>query len=224
MGRNDSTQNTFDQIYKKDLWGLKMDEYTAAKPGMETEDSRNRRLSTLIQDLITLNNVKSVVEFGCGFGWFRYMVDVDLTGVEYDGYDIVDSVIEDNRRTHGRDNVRFHTVRDGVHLPKADLLISKDVLQHLPLAAVQYYLAVFRRNFRFMLIGNDCAPAENVNGEIKPGGYRALRLEQPPFNYPNVVVQQWKCLEFGSLTVKNFCLLHGERQGADTDGVILRDV
>ena len=220
MSRLDETQNAFDEIYNKDIWGLKTDEYASAKPGMESEHARNKRFSTLITDLIKLNDVKSVVEFGCG--WWKYMVDVDLAGVQYDGFDIVDSVIADNRQKHAKDNVRFHTVRDGVRMPKADMLISKDVLQHLPTADVQYYLSLFRTNFRFLLIGNDCIPDDNLNGDTKRGGYRALRLERPPFNYPNVVLQQWECLEFGTFIVKNFCLFKGEPEQGGADGVILR--
>jgi hypothetical protein len=216
----DETRSAFDKIYSSDTWGLKTDEYASAKPGMETENSRNKRFSTLITDLIKLNHVKSVVEFGCG--WWKYMANVDLTGVQYDGFDIVDTVIQDNRQKFPADNVRFHTVRDGIRMPKADMLISKDVLQHLPTADVQYYLNLFRTNFRFMLIGNDCIPDDNLNGDTGRGGYRALRLERPPFNYPNVVLQQWECLEFGTFIVKNFCLFQGEPEKGSPDGVILR--
>ena len=130
MDRLDETRNAFDEIYNKDVWGLKTDEYASPKPGIESEHARNKRFSTLIQDLIQLNDVKTVVEFGCG--WWKYMIDVDFTDVEYDGYDIVESVIAQNVEKHAAPNVRFHTVRDGTRMPKADLLVSKDVLQHLP--------------------------------------------------------------------------------------------
>ena len=91
-------------------------------------------------------------------------------------------------------------------LPSADLLISKDVLQHLPTSHVKHYLDLFKKNFKFMLIGNDIVPSDNLNGDTLPGGYRALRLELPPFNEPNIVVQTWISADFGVRTVKNFCL------------------
>ena len=220
LDRIDETRNAFDEIYNKDLWGLKTDEYASAKPGMETEHARKKRLSVLIQDLIRLNDVKSIVEFGCG--WWSYMRDVDFTGVHYDGFDVVQTVIDDNRQKYGADNVRFHLVRDGTAMPKADMLFSKDVLQHLPTADVQYYLSLFRTNFAFMLIGNDVIPDDNLNGDTKRGGYRALRLEHAPFDYPNTVLQQWQCLEFGTYIVKNFCLLLGEPERGSSEGIILR--
>lgn len=220
MGRLDETRAAFDNIYNSDVWGLKTDEYASAKPGMESEHDRNKRFSALISELIRLNEVRHLVEFGCG--WWKYMIDVDLTGVQYDGYDIVDTVIQDNRTKYGAENIRFHTVTDGIRMPKADMLLSKDVLQHLPTADVQYYLSLFRTNFRFMLIGNDCKPDDQLNGTTARGGYRALRLERPPFNYPNVVLQQWECLEFNTHIVKNFCLFQGEPERGAAEGIVLR--
>ncbi len=216
-----ATQDAFDKIYRQDLWALRSGEYGSEKPGMESEQGRNARLTALIQDFVRLNDVKSVVEFGCGY--FGYASEVDWTGIDYDGFDVVEEVIETNRRNHGRANVRFHVVRDGTRIPKADLLISKDVLQHLPTEDVQYYLSLFQSNFRFMLIGNDSYPDANLNGNTSYGGYRALRLERPPFNYPNIVVQQWKCVEFGAFIVKNFCLLQGRPETGSPEGIILRD-
>ena len=220
LDRLDETRAAFDEIYNKDLWGLQTDEYASAKPGMETEHARKKRLSNLVEDLIRLNEVKSVVEFGCG--WWSYMKDVDLTGVQYDGFDVVQTVIDDNRQKFASDTVRFHLVRDGITMPKADMLFSKDVLQHLPTVDVQYYLSLFKTNFRFMLIGNDVVPEENLNGDTIRGGYRALRLEREPFNYPNTVLQQWQCLEFGTYIVKNFCLFRGEPERGEPSGIVLR--
>ena len=218
MDRITEARTAFEEVYSKDLWGLNTDGYNIPTPGIETEDSRNKRFSTLLQDLITLNGVKSVVEFGCG--WWRYMLGVDLTGVSYDGFDVVDRVVNDNRRAYSAPNIRFHRSHPGIRLPKADMLICKDVLQHLPNEDVLYYLSVFKANFRFMVIVNDCFPDDDINGHIAHGGYRGLRLEQAPFNYPNVVLQQWRCVDFGILILKNFCLLQGD-QKPDGDGIIL---
>lgn len=219
MGLISDAQTAFTEIYDKDLWGLATGEWSAPRPGEEPEAERQARLVALIESLIALNGVRSVVEFGCGY--WSYARQIDWSGLEYDGFDVVEDVVASNRREHGRDNIRFHRIADGVELPKADLLISKDVLQHLPTAHVQYYLAAFSARFRFMLIGNDVAPADNLNGETHAGGYRALRLELPPFDRPNVVLQSWTSADFGVHTVKNFCLVLGSPGGPDR--VLLQD-
>ena len=211
MGLITEAQTAFTEIYDKDLWGLATGEWSAARPGEEPEGERQARLVALIESLIALNRIRSVVEFGCGY--WSYAGRIDWSGVEYDGFDVVEDVVASNNREHGRPNIRFHRIVDGVELPQADLLISKDVLQHLPTAHVQYYLAAFDARFKFMLIGNDVVPADNLNGDTRAGGYRALRLELPPFDRPNAVLQSWTSSDFGVHTVKNFCLLLGSPGG-----------
>ena len=219
MNRFDECRDAFSRIYSRDAWGLGTEEYVADKPGWEPDSSRRKRLEDLIGTLMELNDVRSVAEFGCGYLSFPKSL---FGGVHYTGYDVVPEIIADNRSKHSDANMSFELLRDGLLMPPADMLISKDVLQHLPTVDVQYYLSVFRTNFRFMLIGNDCLPDDNLNGDTKRGGYRTLRLERPPFNYPNVVLQRWKCLEFGTFIVKNFCLFQGEPGKGSRDGVILR--
>ena len=52
--------------------------------------------------------------------------------IKYLGLDIVDHVIEENRKKYTKNNVKFETVDDIKNLTayKGDLLIIKDVLQH----------------------------------------------------------------------------------------------
>jgi hypothetical protein len=82
-------------------------------------------------------------------------------------------------------------VRDD--LPKADLLIIKDVLQHLSHADISAVLAQLPR-YRHVLIVNDVLPrsltAEFV--EITTGAYRPLDVTQPPFSLPGTKVMAWR--------------------------------
>jgi hypothetical protein len=218
MGRIDAASAAFTEIYSKDLWHLISDQWANTPPGFESLESRMKRLAHLIQEFIKNNNVQSVVDFGCGFSSYTKMVD--WKGVEYDGFDIVKGVIDYNIHTCATDTFRFHHVVDGTRLPSADLLISKDVLQHLPTADVQYYLDIFKRNYKFAIIGNDVFPDDNTNGDTPPGGYRALRLDLPPFNWPCAVVQRWESVEFGVHTVKHFCLMMTSNAATATGAII----
>ena len=52
----------------------------------------------------------------------------------YNGVDIVDELIEHNRKTFRHPNIRFHCMdaaKDNVDLPFGELLIIRQVLQHL---------------------------------------------------------------------------------------------
>jgi len=67
-------------------------------------------------------------------------------------------------------------------------LLVKDVLQHPPNADVGEFLAL--RQVRLVLATN-CAAGDGVNRDIEPGGFRPLRLAEPPFSTPGVTVLRY---------------------------------
>jgi hypothetical protein len=91
-------------------------------------------------------------------------------GVTYVGVDIVASVIDNNQREFGNDNFSFRKFLSLEDLPPADLLVCKDVLQHLPNATVKAYLAAFRKKYKFLLITNDEEPISRTLISISAAG------------------------------------------------------
>ena len=82
------------------------------------------------------NAVGRDLDFGCGDWQFSRLVD--WHGASYVGMDIVPSVIQHNRERYGGPGVEFMvTPEDPSRLPDAELLICKDILQHLPNVSVQ---------------------------------------------------------------------------------------
>jgi hypothetical protein len=68
-------------------------------------------------------------------------------------------------------------------LPKADLLICKDVLQHLPYEDIQKIIKQFDK-FKYCIVINDVDPVKLTceNVDIPRGHYRCLDLTKPPFS------------------------------------------
>lgn len=221
MGRLVAASEAFTEIYNKDLWSLQSAEWQAEHAGYESLESCMQRWTTLLGEFMRNNRIRSVVDFGCGF--WSYAKALDWSGVEYDGFDVYEGVVRWNHDQHAAPNVRFHVLEDGTRLPAADLLITKDVLQHLPLADVHYYLDIFRRNYRFSIIGNGVFPEDNLNGEIPAGDCRSIRLDLAPFALPCAVLQRWEYIEFGARVAKEFCLLQGLPEAAQARGAIVRD-
>jgi hypothetical protein len=217
MNRIDQAQIKFTDIYDRKLWGQ-----GAQGRNVEFTISNIYDYVSMIEKFIRENEVKSVVEFGCGAWAHPRFIDWD--NLEYDGYDVVASLIEENNQQFGADNIRFHSVSDGMKLPAADLLISKTVFQHLPTGDVKYYLSVFKRLYKFMLITDDVIPDDNLNGEIETGGYRALRLDRPPFNERCAVVQRMSGSNFGVHWVKHTYLLCGEPEASRGSGIALTNL
>lgn len=74
--------------------------------------------------------ISSVVDFGCA-DW-QFSKFIPWGEIAYTGYDIVPSIIAENEK-YCSDTIKFQIVSEDLEeLRAADLLIMKDVLQHLP--------------------------------------------------------------------------------------------
>jgi len=95
-------------------------------------------------------------------------------------------IIEENQR-HGCEQVEFRiSSADPSELPPADLLIAKDVLQHLPNEQVMSFLAKIAPRYEMALLTNDTGDEPNV--DIGIGEWRALDLLGAPFEANGTVV------------------------------------
>lgn len=138
--------------------------------------------------------VESVVDWGCGDWEWAQHIPWKALGVRYTGLDVVAAVVEKARALHGDPgHVEFMLATPAAleALPPADLVICKDVLQHLPIAEIQDLLRRLSRKARFGLWINDRHGAGD-NAEIARGDYRSLDLARPPFRLPGATV-----FEFG---------------------------
>ena len=132
-----------------------------------------------LQDFLTNNRIHSVVDLGCG-DW-QLSQHIDWGDCSYIGIDVVRSVIETNQKRFGRHNRTFlcaDPVTDTSRVPSAELLLVKDVLQHLSNENAQKILTLTNQ-FRFLLITNAYAP---INDDCKNGDTRPLDIREQPFN------------------------------------------
>jgi hypothetical protein len=200
----EAARAAFTEVYGKDVWVLEKNH--------TPEQIQN--FVDFLQGFIDHNAIKTASEFGCGY--FRYSGLIDWTGIRYDGYDVVEGIIKNDQQNKERENIKFHLLKDGMEIKGGDLLICKDVLQHLPNKDVIYYLGLFRRLYKILLITNDVVPDARTNEDIAYGDYRAIRLDQHPFNAQAAVLHEWRHALHGVPTVKHTCLLFGDA-GAGPD-------
>jgi SAM-dependent methyltransferase len=171
-----STEQVFTHIYREGVWGKE----GFSGGGSMIENAR--RYVAFLQDFLKKKEVRSVVDLGCGdWGISQY---IDWSGIDYIGIDVVEYILERNRIQYARPGIAFlHS--DGIDedLPQADLLISKDVLQHLPNAAISRLLPKLTK-FKHCLITNEVHPLtlSSKNLDVAIGETRSLDLTAPPFN------------------------------------------
>ena len=172
-----SNAEVFSKIYKEDLW------HGGSGAGSKLENIKE--YVDILQKYIDKPEVKTVLDLGCG-DW-QFSKFLDLSSVSYLGVDVVESVIESNSTSYSASNIKFIS-RDitTYEVPKADLIICKDVLQHLSNKDVVTILVKIITSSKFSLITNDFNPDNTENKDIDNGDYRCLDLTLSPF-YLDVV-------------------------------------
>lgn len=171
-------RQAFEAIYQADAWSH------GSGPGSRPLNTIEYR--AFVERFIDANAISTVTELGCGDWQFSRLID--WGAVTYTGFDVVDTVVTNNVARYWRSNIDFRLLTHVDDLPGGDLLLAKEVLQHLPLRTIVEYLPVIRSRYRFALITNTDKPEGGLNAEIEPGGYRPLRLDRPPFDLPGAVV------------------------------------
>jgi len=159
----------FCEIYRRGIWG---------GSGSGSHQISSVPYRHLLQGILSSGQLKRVVDLGCGDWQFSKLLD--WTGIDYLGVDVVESVIEGNRKKYESDHIRFERVDLRAWNPSdADLYLVKDVLQHWTGAEVHAFLE--RMHGREMLITNSVTnrPYWDL---ARPGGFRPLDLRRPPFD------------------------------------------
>jgi len=165
--------NVFESIYLNNSWGF--------GSGHGSLPSVTKGYRRFLQDFMKDNNIKSVVDFGCG-DW-QFSKYINWSGVEYIGLETVPNLVTRNNELYGNNNVRFMLSPDKYYkIPKTDLLIVKDVLQHLEEEEKKKFLKELLPKYRFSLIINNTVPIDALNKDIERGSFRPLDLRLTPFN------------------------------------------
>jgi SAM-dependent methyltransferase len=177
----EALRQPFEWIYKNSAWGK------GSGPGSSPINTIEYR--AFVSRFIDANGIGSVTDLGCGDWQFSRLMD--WSSVTYTGLDVVPHIIEQNREVFGAPNILFQVSNSPEQLPGGDLLLAKEVMQHLPNALVSEYLTAIRRKYRFALITNAIEPKTEANRDIGAGGFRPLRIFDAPFSAPGAVVMSY---------------------------------
>jgi len=203
----DATSAAFTAIYANKVWG----EGSGASGPDLTQPLR------MLANFMHNNAVTSVVDVGCGDWQFSRVMD--WSGIRYHGFDVVDTVIHVNKERFASENITFATMHNISDLPKADLVVCKDVLEHLPNRDVNEYLDYFSKHYKYAIVTNDIFPDAHTNLDIPYGAGRALRLDQEPFDRRIAVLVRWTTAWQEHIWIKDACLLLGVRGSPTTNAV-----
>jgi hypothetical protein len=140
--------------------------------------------------------VRSLLDVPCGD--FHWLSEVALGVESYVGVDLVEALVERCQNIYGDARRRF-LCADAMTaaLPRADLILCRDLLTHYPAAAVKDAPRSFIDSAAEYLLTTTYT-AHVANEEIAAGGWRPINLCAPPFNLsPQLRALVEGCTEMG---------------------------
>lgn len=167
-------QEFFSKIYEKNVWD---------GSGIGSKPENSMLYLTLLQEIFNDPKYKTIFDLGCG-DW-QLMSQIKIPGTKiYNGYDIVNSVIDSNKKIYSKNNIHFYHIAGlgDFSKVKGDLLIVKDVIQHWSDEQVRYFFKNILSNFKFALITNDFSKAPvTFFGEKKLEHGNTINLADPKY-------------------------------------------
>jgi hypothetical protein len=182
-------EKVFTEIYQNGIWGNNKNSEYDGSSGEGSDVSFNiNTYVPFLKNFMKENNIKSVVDLGCGdfrCGPFIY----DDLDVMYTGYDVYKKVVEYNSTQYASLKYTFKHLdfcNNKEHIINSDMCILKDVIQHWCLADIYTFLdyLVYSKKFKYILIVN-CCNQQQDNTDIQNGGGRPLSCNFLPLKKYN---------------------------------------
>jgi SAM-dependent methyltransferase len=167
----------FQKIFNENAWGN-----SESISGEGSNLERTKVIRAKLPDLISRRGVQSILDAPCGD--FYWMKEVALGGIDYIGADILEDIIARDREWYASPHRRFvlcDLVSDP--LPKADLILCRDCLVHLPYAETRHAIDNFRKSGATWLLTTTFTD-RGENHDIEIGDWRPINLEKPPYGFP----------------------------------------
>lgn len=180
MSAINNNMETFNNIYINNVWG------NGSGPGSYIENVKP--WVNAINSVIKEKNISSVLDLGCGDGQWLNLLPLDK--ISYIGIDASELAISLNKSKNHLGNLTFiHDDLVTADYPKVDLIIIKDVLQHLPYDMIKSILSKIKTGCRYALF---CEDFSNSDKDINAGEWRGINLMGPKFDIELEFIDSYK--------------------------------
>jgi hypothetical protein len=198
----------FTKVYENNIWGNNNNvEYNGSSgPGSDIDYNKDNYVPFL-KNFITDNNIKDIVDLGCGDFRCGKLIYDDLD-VLYTGYDAYKKVIDYNSNHHSLPKYSFTHLdfcNNKENILNGELCILKDVIQHWSLDNIYTFLdyLIEYKKFKYILICNCCDQIQD-NADIKNGDFRTLSCEYLPLKkYNPVKLYNYNSKEVSVIEIKS---------------------
>jgi len=181
----------FTETYRNRYWKSR-----ESVSGQGSELAQTVVLRAALPSLLQAYHIRSLLDVPCGD--FNWMQCVDLSGIRYNGGDIVADIVAQNQLKYGAAERSFQTL-DLLSdtLPEADCILVRDCLVHFSFRHIEQALANIRKS-KISYLLTTSFPEHEKNEDIQTGYWRPLNLQKAPFFFPEPLV----CLKEGGSEAK----------------------
>lgn len=179
-------ESIFTNIIKSGAWSVRtLENPTPCGPGSFVDSMLP--VIKIFPEILRKFAINFITDLGCGD--FNWMSQVDLGGTRYFGYDIVKSLVDEANKKYQRHNISFGhmNILDG-YFPWADLIICKDVMNHLPTAMCATLISKIKAK-EIKLFASITSPDVMRNMDINVGGFRRINFLLPPFSLGEPIIK-----------------------------------
>jgi SAM-dependent methyltransferase len=186
-----SVQDAFERIYAEAKWGAAPDGSSFWSGNGSKADQSAAYENYVVELLARFPHLSSIVDIGCG--------DFQVSGrilrrasrpVDYLGLDVVRGLIDHHTAAHAAPGIRF-AVCNAVEepLPRGDLGITRQILQHLSNEQVKTILYKASKSFKALLVveslplsmkAANLDMAHGITTRVSLGS--GVYIDQPPFS------------------------------------------
>lgn len=192
-----NNKHIFDNIYKNELWNNHNQSIPISDPGSSIKNTR--LISQHLDNLIYENNLKKIVDLGCGdLTWIsktKFFMD---NNIQYEGYDICEKIINENKIKYMKfPNKKFiacdiTSENFNINSQNYDLVILRDIIFHLPANLNFIIFEKIKNKFKYIAI-TSCNNIENYQNFFNIYHYNETNLFIEPFNIigkPTIIVPE----------------------------------
>ena len=189
---SESNQSVFSNVYQKKLWEITSPENESpfySGPGSSDPQIVDPYVDTVKRFFSSLSTKKKAVDLGCGD--FRVGSRIVDSFASYTACDVVPELVHFNQQYWQHLPVEFRVVdlvKD--EIPDGDVLIVRQVLQHLSNDDINKFTQSIPRGFSYLLVTehlpserNFLANKDKVSGfDIRLSSGSGVVLTKPPFS------------------------------------------
>jgi glycosyltransferase involved in cell wall biosynthesis len=171
---NKGIKRIFQEVYRKEIWG-KNESVSGTGSSLKATKKLREELPYLLSEFC----IRSILDIPCGD--FNWMSQLDLGDISYIGADIVDEIVEQNKKRYDKD-FRILDLASS-ELPRSDLILCRDCLQHFSLVDFQFAMDnITGSKCKYLLATTFTNRLRNRL--VKTGDWSPYNLQIAPFNFP----------------------------------------